>query len=257
MTDEKEIKRPITISIASGKGGVGKSVLTSNIANALAKEHKVLVWDANLNFPNQHLLIGVEPPIRLTEVYAERVSVDQAIFRVAENFYLLADLPAAGKNENIPPGKLREVYNEILARTEMDFILIDTPAGASDEVIECCEFADLANIVITDEPTSLIDAYALIKILLGMVPPEKINLLVNNVIDMEDADEITTKLNLATEKFLGLKLHLSGFVPYDRVVRQSIIRQELFTNSDAGSEVSEAVEKIADKFSSLISVSEV
>jgi flagellar biosynthesis protein FlhG len=194
--------------------------------------------------------------VRLTEVYAGRVNVDQAVFRVSDNFFLLADLPAAGKTDDLPTDMLYEVYKEILAYTDFDFILIDTPAGASAEVIECSRFADMVNIVITDEPTSLIDAYALVKILLEYIPLKKINLLVNNVIDLEDADEITTKLNLATEKFLGLKLDLMGFVPYDRAVRQSIIHQELFTNSNNACEVNESVEKIADKLSSIISVSE-
>ncbi|MFW5701900.1 MAG: P-loop NTPase, partial [Bacteroidota bacterium] len=217
-----EINRPITITIASGKGGVGKSVLTANLANMLARSHRVLVWDANMNFPNQHLLMGVEPPVRMSDVYAGHVSVEDAMFRVRKNFRLLADLPASGRHEDFEPQEIRKIYNEILAFTEMDFILIDTPAGASDEVIECCRLADFVNVVITDEPTSLIDAYALIKILLGMTPPERIRMLVNNVIDMEDADEISTKLNRATGKFLGLELDLVGFVPYDRVVRQSI-----------------------------------
>ncbi|MCX6147944.1 MAG: hypothetical protein NTW25_11965, partial [Candidatus Kapabacteria bacterium] len=92
---------------------------------------------------------------------------------------------------------------------------------------------------------SILDAYGLLKLILPIVPKDYINLLVNNVIDFEDADEITFKLNLATEKFLKVKLDVTGFVPYDRIIRQSILQQDLFVNANPDSEPTLALKKIA------------
>jgi flagellar biosynthesis protein FlhG len=238
---------PFVMTISSGKGGVGKSVLTANIANVLSEDLCVLVWDANMQFPNQHLLIGAEPPVRLNDVYCGRIDVTQAIFRIKNNFYMLADLPAAGENEKYGSNGILRVYKQLLDMTDFDVIIIDTPAGASFETLQACQIADLVGVVVTDEPTSLIDAYGLIKILLRSRQVENINLIVNNVIDWEDAEDISMKLNSATEKFLKYRFTALGFVPYDRVVRMSILQQELFTNSQPESEASRSVKQLCSK----------
>lgn len=238
---------PFVLTIASGKGGVGKSVLAANIANCLSDDLCVLVWDANMQFPNQHLLIGAEPPVRLNDVYCGKIDVTQAIFQIKRNFYLLADLPAAGESEKYASNGIIRVYKQLLDLTDFDVIIIDAPAGASRETLQACDISDLTAIVVTDEPTSLLDAYGLIKMLLRNQHYDNINLIVNNVIDWEDAEEISTKLNMATEKFLKYKFSALGFVPYDRVVRMSILQQELFTNSQPESEASRAVRQLCAK----------
>jgi flagellar biosynthesis protein FlhG len=101
--------------------------------------------------------------------------------------------------------------------------------------------------MVTDEPTSLLDGYGLTKILIQYIDKNKLFLLVNNVIDYEDANDVTYKLNLASDKFLGVNLNYLGFVPYERLVRQSIVQQELFVNTIPESEVSNAIAKLSQK----------
>ncbi len=246
LVDTTEAPRFITI--CSGKGGVGKSILAANLARSLAKENsRVLLWDADMYFPNQHLLNGVEPPVRLKDVYRLNIPVEKAQYKLDESLFLVADSPASGSYDSFDPVLISDIYAQIVTQKQYDTVIIDTPAGNSLEVLQCCSFSDMICIVITDEPTSLLDAYGLIKILINYIDIDKIKLLVNNVIDLEDADDISSKLNLATENFLKMKFEVLGFIPYDRAVRQSILQQEPFSLSNPESEASRAVVSIAKK----------
>jgi len=232
---------PYIISICSGKGGVGKSVIAANLAGVLSRSANVLIWDADMFFPNQHFLLGVEPPIRLNDVYRGMATLDKAIFKVSRNLSILADMPALGKSEQFNIAELQNIYQELIQMRDFDFIIIDTPAGGTYEVIQCAAFSDLILNVITDEPTSLLDAYGLIKILLPYVDREKIKLLVNNVIDLEDADDMSRKLNLVTGNFLDFEIEYYGFIPYSRTVRQSIMQQELFISVEPEGELTGSI----------------
>ncbi len=249
----KESKLPYVITVCSGKGGVGKSVLSANIANLLAKNgKKVLIWDADMLFPNLHLIFGVEPPVRATDLYAGRVSVLQTIWGIKENLDLIADIPISNGRDIFDGSSLLPAYAELIAVSDYDYIIFDTAAGASSEVLNVSSISDMTVVTVTDEPTTLLDAYALIKILLENVKESKIQLLINNVIDFEDAEDISTKLNSATKEFLDNKFAIFGYVPYDRNIRQSILKQVLFTDLYKESEVHEAIENIAKSILSKI-----
>lgn len=239
--------KPILISICSGKGGVGKSVIASNLAAVLSRTHKTLLWDGDIYFPNQHLMLGLEPPVRFYDVYSNGVPVERAIYEVKNNFYLLADAPATGKFDLLKTVDLQSIYNEIANSLEFNFIILDTAAGGTYEVLQSAIISDLILIVITDEPTSLLDAYALVKLFLPFINSDKIKLVVNNVIDIDDAIDVSHKLNLATDKFLDMHLDYIGYIPYSRLVRLSIIQQKLLVEHLPNEEVSIAISNIANK----------
>jgi flagellar biosynthesis protein FlhG len=254
-----------TITFCSGKGGVGKSVITANIASCLANYgDEVIVLDSVLDLPNQQIIFGVEPPVRLTSVLSGKVDAEQALFSAASNIHLLVDSPVEYDEMYDTPASLNEVIVNIKKLEGFDYLLIDTQSGISDQLLGICLQSDLIIVIITDEPTSLLDAYGLVKILVNYINPEKITILVNNVIDSEDAVEISQKLNLATSKFLNIKLSLLGFVPYSRNVRLSIQRQEIlvnnFTNDESTKSINDISEIIKSKYfsnSSINSLSEV
>ncbi len=249
----QEINSPKVISIVSGKGGVGKSVLTANLAFQLSESgKKVLIWDTNSQFPNQHLLLAVEPPIRLNAVYSGRVSVSKSIFNIEGNLYILAGATADYDEDEDYCKSILNIYEDIINQTDFDYIIIDTSAGYSSDILNACFISDYVLTVVTDEPTSLLDAYGLIKILMRHIDLSKINLLVNNVIDFEDAEEISHKLNLALEKFLKLKINTVGYVPYNRIVRQSILTQELFTKNEPTADVTKAIIEIVRQLDDLL-----
>ena len=249
-------KTAFVLTVCSGKGGVGKSVIVSNLAKCISKTQKVLIWDAVKMFPNQHLLFAVEPPVRLSDVYSGSINLEKAIFQIDNNLFLLADTPAMPLADSSDEENIISVFEELVNNFDFDLIIFDTPAGVSNELVQCCIVSDLISIVVNDEPTSLLDAYGLIKILSNYIPLKKLNLLINNAIDNEDAEEISKKLNLVTEKFLKRKFNLLGFIPYDRAVRQSILHQELFVIGEPKSEVSISVNNISEKISEIVKAKE-
>lgn len=238
---------PFFLTICSGKSGTGKTVLSANIAYSLAKTNsKVLLWDADLFFPHQHQLFGVDPQIRLPEVYLEGVDFHDALFKLKENLYLLSDRSIPDKFEKIKPANLYDLFLDIKNSNDFDYVIVDTPPAGTNELIQCCSFANQIALMITDEPTSIFDAYGLIKILIQLIDSKKIKLLVNNVIDYDDAKEFSNKLNLAMQRFMKFKLGLMGYIPYDRKVKKSIIQQELLLKKYPDSEVSLAIKSIAE-----------
>ncbi len=238
--------KPFLISICSGKGGVGKSFIAANLSSSLSKSNKTLLWDVDVYFPNQHLMFGLEPPIRLNDVYSNDVPVNRAIYNVAENFYLLADTPATGKFDLLRTIDIKKIYDDIVQEFDFDIIIMDTAAGGTFEVLQCAMLSDMIIVVITDEPTSLLDAYALVKLFLPYLETENIKLIVNNVIDSDDAVDVSQKLNLATDKFLELQLEYIGYIPYSRLVRLSIIQQKILIESYPDDDITNAIENIAD-----------
>lgn len=236
------------ITVCSGKGGVGKSIITANLACSLSKmDCKVLIFDGNLNYPNQHLICGIEPNFRLNDIINSHLNYKDALFKINNNLSIIAERPATGEMESYSTENLRSLLEKIKSDRKFDYVIIDTLSGAYEELFEFCRISDLILIVINDEPTSLLDAYGLIKIFRKYVNIRKIALLVNNVIDNDDANDISNKLNLATEKFLKLKVDVFGYIPYDRAVRNSVLAQEPFVMSDPGSEASIALEGLAKK----------
>lgn len=237
--------RPLFVTICSGKGGVGKSVVCANLGIALAaKGFRTVVWDADASFPNQHILFGIEPPLRIHDVYSGKVSVQSALFSILENLFMLAGKTGLGSFV-VSPAHLVSVRSELLIMP-IDIVLIDAAAGSSDDILQCCASSDLTLIMATDEPTAIIDAYGMIKILQRYVATHSIALLVNNVIDAEDAEEISKKMNLATEKFLNLHIPMAGFIPYDRAVRTSIVEQKPLLYSQPRAEASLAISTVAE-----------
>ncbi len=246
---------PFTIAICSGKGGIGKSSVAANLSSALSKiDRKTLIWDGDLYYPNQRFFFGVEPPINLYDVYSRNASIDEAIYKLDENLYILPDAPAEGKADKIQASMISEGYNSLIQTTKFDFIVIDAPDPGTKLLFKYLEIADLAALLINDDPTSLLDAYALLKILPDGFNWRKIELLANNVIDYEDYLEFSNKMNSAVETFFGERLDTLGYIPYDRSVRQSIIKQKPFVFSRPDSEITRSAIKLAEKITSRVLV---
>lgn len=231
------------ITVCSGKGGVGKSVVSANLALSLMHQGSVVLWDADAQFPNQHIMFGVEPAGRVHDVYRGLLTLDKALHRVQPSLWLLAGKTGTD-TEAINAQSVMDVFKDV-QRTRAEFVVIDAAAGSGNDTLQACTLSDIVLIVITDEPTSVIDAYGLMKILKRYMPLDRIHLVVNNAVDADDADDVAQKLNAALKKFLNTEIPFLGFVPYDRAVRTSIIDQKPLLLHNAESDAAVALKKLA------------
>lgn len=250
-------KLPYIISVVSGKGGVGKSVIASNLANQLSKSGmKVLVWDGDHDFPNLHLMFGVEPFVRAKDIFKKIELLDQGFHKINDNLLLLADYPSESIDEEINPESLVTIFKYLLLEGNFDFIIIDTSAGVNELMLNYVNFSNSVMMIVNDEPSTLLDSYALSKILLNFISKDKIKIVVNNVIDSDDFEEIYNKLSLVTKKFLKIQFEAVGFIPYQRIIRKSILNQELATNYK-NEDISFYFESLANYFINEYNVSEI
>ncbi|CUS94872.1 flagellar biosynthesis protein FlhG [Candidatus Kryptonium thompsonii] len=241
------------IAVGSGKGGCGKTNITLNLGLILSKnKKKVLIYDADLNLANMDILLGIAPKFRFLDFIRGEVGIEDVLIEIRENLKLIPANSGVVNFPKISGERLIQVINEILNLEEkFDFILIDTPAGISEEVIKLLGFSDDYILVVTPEPTSVMDAYAVIKIVYYQTGKANAKLIVNNVNSSVDPSDIANRLSLAAEKFLGVRVDYIGSVPTDFVVPKSVMMQKPFVEAFPRSAASIALNKIAMKLLSL------
>lgn len=241
------------IAIGSGKGGCGKTNITLNLGLILSKNgKKVLIYDADLNLANIDILLGITPKFRFLDFLNGDVGIRDILIEIRENLKLIPANSGAINFPKVSGERLIQVIEEILGLEEnFDFILIDTPAGVSDEVIKILGYSDDYILVITPEPTSLMDAYAVIKLVYYQTGKANVKLVVNNFNGFIDPSDIANRLSLVADKFLGVKVNHIGSVPADPVVPKSVMMQKPFVEAFPRSEASLALNKIAINLLSL------
>ena len=249
----------VVIAITSGKGGVGKTFFSANLACALAKRgRRVLVIDADLGLANLDVVLNLHPKITLNDVLAGTVTVNAAIVQALANtqagFSVM--LAGSGKAEftQLTPlvrWRFSQVIDEL--RPHYDVILLDTGAGISEMVLFTVSLAAQVVVVVTPEPTSLTDAYATIKVLVTEQQRDQIQIVVNQTARMGDGRAITTQLQQVLNQFVvtavGQVMRLThlGDIPADPQVRQAVMRRELMLHTTPGSPASLAILQIATK----------
>jgi flagellar biosynthesis protein FlhG len=217
-----------SIAVTSGKGGVGKSNLALFLASAFATAGKrVLLLDADLGLANLHILLGIAPKHTIAQVIEGSCSLEQTITPCTGEFDLIPG--ASGLEElallnDVRVAQLQCAFNELEHR--YDLMLIDTGAGIGSVVTRFASGTDMTLIVMTPEPTSLADAYAMVKVLYER-GVHTIGVIVNMAVSDRDGREIFDKLNALVIKFLKRSLQLYGTLPMYREVGRYVRRQRL------------------------------
>ena len=254
------VRRARILAITSGKGGVGKTFLAANLAAALARRgERVLVLDADLGLANLDVVLNLQPKVTLHDVFTGKVSLEEAIVPAPCGFsVLLAGSGLVEYSRLTPEVREKLVYIIDTVTPRFDHILIDTGAGISDVVLYAVSLADAVLVISTPEPTSMTDAYAMIKVLATQQQRRAIRLVVNQVGRVGDGRAIRNQLQLVVDKFVApqlapesgsLKLDLIGEVPDDPAVRAAVVKRKLLLAIQPGCAAAQAIEAIATKVS--------
>jgi flagellar biosynthesis protein FlhG len=241
---------PLVFSITSGKGGVGKTNLSVNLAVELAKMGKrVVILDADLGLANVDVILGLAPKLNLFHLFSEGMTLEKILFETPYGFRILPAASGVSDMVNLTTGPKLDLLEAMdYLEGSVDHLIVDTGAGINDNVLYFNIAAQERLVVLTPEPTSLTDAYALIKVLKLKHGVDRFRVLVNMARDEKSAREIFIKLYKACDHFLsGVSLDLVGFVPLDPLVRKAVISQTPFTHLTPDCPASVAVRHAAER----------
>jgi flagellar biosynthesis protein FlhG len=246
-------RRAVTLAVTSGKGGVGKTNVVVNLAVALARlRNRVAILDADFGLGNVDVLLGLTPPSHLGHLLAGDHEIEDI---VVEGPHGIRIVPASSGLRELTSLSLRQWarLNDGLVRllSALDFLLIDTGAGISNNVIDMLSGADRVIVVTSLEPTSVVDAYAMVKILTACNPAKEIGLLVNGARDDAEAELVFRQLDVAATRFLHRRLRSFGFVPQDPLVREAVLMQRAVVSHAPQSPASQAFRRLASRVAAL------
>lgn len=241
------------IAVTSGKGGVGKTFVSANLAAALARRgYRVLVLDADLGLANLDVVLNLHPKITLHDVFTGKAKLDEAILQAPGGFSVL--LAGSGMVEySRLTAEVRDEFLQIVSSLvpRFDVVLMDTGAGISDVVLFAVSLASEVLMVATPEPTSLTDAYATIKVLVGQQQRQTVRLVVNQSTRAGSGLAITNQLQQVLNRFVtgetGQPVNLVHLVdiPVDPKVREAIMRRQLMMQHTPDCPAGQAIVQLA------------
>lgn len=243
-------KKPVrVITVTGGKGGIGKTSITANIAVALSnKGKKVLVLDADLGLANMDIVLGLEAKYNISHVVRGEKTLNEIIIegpsgvRIVPASSGIKDMASMGYREHA--GIIREFNN---LSYKPDVLLVDSAAGISNDVISFSRASHDVIVTVCDEPASITDAYALIKLLDKEHGIKKFRIITNMVKTHADGRVLYTKLLKVSDKFLDVTLDYIGAIPFDEYMKKSIQKQKPVVNAYPRSSSATAINKYADK----------
>lgn len=245
----KNKARARVLAVTSGKGGVGKTSTSVNLAIALAAlDHRVVLLDADLGLANVEVLMGLNSLYNLQHVIDGEKTIAQIMVKGPGGIYVipgssglskLADLSNAAR-QNVIKG-LEEL------QTVVDFIIIDTMAGIGQNAVAFAAAADEVLLVSTPEPSSIVDVYAMIKTIHNQRPDAVFRLIVNMVINEKQAEAVAKKLSSVSQQYLGRNLSFLGCIPRDPHVSQAVMQTQPFSLRYPNAMATRSVEAIAQR----------
>ncbi len=241
-------KSPRVLCFSSGKGGVGKTSVVINLAMALGKMgKKVLILDADLGLANVDVMLGLIPKYTIQHVFSGERSLEEILVTGPGGMLILPAGSGVPELANLNEGEKLLLLNEMEGlSSRIDAMLIDTAAGISENVLYFNLAAQQRIIIATPEPTSITDAYALIKVLSKRHQVKDFSILVNWADSQREAENVYKQLSMVADRFLGLlSLDFLGYIPKDSNVPKSVRYQKALLETHPGSKASRGFERLA------------
>lgn len=240
---------PAVFTFASGKGGVGKSCLTANLGTVLARAGlRVLLVDGDMGLANLDILLGAQATATLEQVLDGECTIQQAIVGLEPNLWLIP--ASAGLMEvRTADVKTRKRFLSLLERCpwEMDVVLVDIGSGIQHNVLSMHHAGFESTVVLTPEPTSMTDAYSLIKILRRQIGLGRVNIIVNQVTDGREGVKVFQKLKDVAGRFVDVELDYLGHCQRDEKITQSVMKRKILLDLDSGAPSIPSLELLAKR----------
>lgn len=246
MKSQKPVR---VIAVTSGKGGVGKSNVTVNLAVSLAQiGEKVMVMDADMGLANIDVLLGLSPHMNLSHVINGECTLEETIIEGPRGIKIIPAASGIAAMSDLTPAQNAGVIRSFSELTEpVDTLLIDTAAGISDSVVSYTRAAREVIVVVCDEPASITDAYAMIKVMNRDFDVQRFHVLSNQAQGVQQGRDLYNKLYRVSQKYLDVTLDYLGAVPYDDCLKKAVQKQKTVVEAYPRSPASMSFRQVAKK----------
>ncbi len=233
------------IAIASGKGGVGKTTLSVNLAIAIAKAgYRVLIFDGDLGLANINVLLGIIPKYNLYHVVKGHKTLRDIIIQTQEGIDIIAGASGYSQLANLNDVQRNNLIKGFSDLDSYDYMIIDTGAGISSNVIGLVMPADEVIVVTTPEPTSITDSYGLIKSIVSQTKDKNLKIIVNRVRSAIEGKKVADRVIDISGQFLEVQVENLGFIFQDEEVERSIREQKPYITASPRSKASACLTRI-------------
>lgn len=222
------------ISIASGKGGVGKTLITVNAGKIISRQgKKVLIVDGDLGLSNVHIMLGITPAKNLYHFFMGEATIEEIVTPIYDNLDFISSGSGIRELVNLPSLQLRNLIFKLqeYAEKSYDWVIFDTPPGIHSDTLSIVSSSHIPVVITTPEPTAIADAYGLIKVLNHYEGVKSFYLLVNKTSNQEEGERVYKSIKTVCEKFTSAELKYLGSLRYDPKIIRNIINQNPFSEA--------------------------
>ncbi len=260
---KRQVRYPVStaeagriVSVSSGKGGTGKSIIAFNLAERLtAVGHRVLLVDADLTCGNLHVLANCRPERSVRHILRQETTIDSAISVLSDDLHLLSAPGCPADVRNFGTEDVESLMSTLRqSAKDYEFIIVDLGSGISEFAEQIALAADRNCLVVLPELTSLANAYGLFKQLVSRKPSSRTELVVNRVRDIAEVEFMSASLSELTERFLSRSIPCLGFVPEDDTVRRSVAAQAPVSQIDEQAPAVAALTHLAQRLTEVTEV---
>lgn len=246
---QQNMKPVQVIAVTGGKGGVGKTNVSANLAAAMvANGKRVMLLDADMGLANIDVMLGLRPVYNLSHVISGERSLQEIIVEANSGLKVIPAASGVKLMTELSPiqhAGLIRAFSEI--EDDVDVLLVDTAAGISDAVISFCQASQEVVVVVCDEPASIVDAFALIKVLSRDNGVTRFHVLANKTQNSQEGRALFAKLLNVTDRYLDITANYLGAIPYDDYLKKSVKQQRLVVDAFPRSRSAIAFKNLANK----------
>jgi flagellar biosynthesis protein FlhG len=243
-----EKRRKKTITITSGKGGVGKSSIVSNMAYVLGgMKESTYILDADLSLGNIDIMFGVVPQFNIKDLIQGKKRIGEIVVEGPGGIRIIPSTSGVSEYSHLSLEERNILLSSFLELPEYDFLIVDTSAGISSNVVYFNAISEDIFIVVTPDPASLTDSYAVIKVLHKNTGRKNFNIIVNMTRDEKEAMDVFKKITRVTDRFLDVYLDFYGYIPMDKNINVATRKQKLWVEQFPDTLATKALQKICNR----------